>query len=205
MNSALVGLYWHIGTRIREDILHEKRAEYGEQIVSALAKQLTVEYGRGFSEKSLWHMMRFAEVFPDEQIVSALRRELSWTHFKEIIYLDDPLKRDFYAEMCRVERWNTRTLDTSCVGMGESTPFFKSRSPLRIHILFDRPSERVYTSYWSALRVKSTLASITSPPSSPLATPRRCSSSRWSLTFMTGPSVCDSKVTSSPSTWPFAI
>ena len=46
----------------------------------------------------------------DEAIVSALRRESSWTHFKELIYLDDPLKRDFYAEMCRIERWNTRTL-----------------------------------------------------------------------------------------------
>jgi len=110
VNSALVGLYWNIGTRIRQDILQEKRAGYGEQIVSALGRQLTEEYGRGFSEKSLRHMIRFAEVFPDEAIVSALRRELSWTHFKEIIYLDDPLKRDFYAEMCRAERWSTRTL-----------------------------------------------------------------------------------------------
>lgn len=110
VNIALVGLYWSIGKRIREDILHEKRAEYGQEIVSALARQLTLEYGRGFTEKSLRHMIRFAEVFPDEEIVSALRRELSWTHFKEILYLDDPLKRDFYAEMCRIERWSTRTL-----------------------------------------------------------------------------------------------
>jgi len=110
VNSALVGLYWNIGTRIREDVLKNKRAGYGAEIVSALARELTLEYGRGFSEKSLWHMLRFAEVFPDELIVSALRRELSWTHFKEIIYLDDPLKRDFYAEMCRLERWSTRTL-----------------------------------------------------------------------------------------------
>jgi len=56
-------------------------------------------------------MVRFAEVFPDEAIVSALRRQLVWTHFKKLIYLDDPLKRDFYAEMCRIERWSTRTLD----------------------------------------------------------------------------------------------
>jgi predicted nuclease of restriction endonuclease-like (RecB) superfamily len=110
VNSTMVGLYWHIGKRIREDLLREKRAGYGEQIVSALATRLTMEYGRGFSDKSLWHMVRFAEVFPDEPIVSALRRELSWTHFKEIIYLDDPLKREFYAELCRAERWSTRTL-----------------------------------------------------------------------------------------------
>lgn len=55
-------------------------------------------------------MIRFAEVFPDIQIVSALLRQLSWTHFRSIIYIDDPLTRDFYAEMCRIELWNTRTL-----------------------------------------------------------------------------------------------
>lgn len=55
-------------------------------------------------------MVRFTEAFPDDQIVSALRRQLTWTHLKQIIYLDDPLKRDFYAEMCRMERWSTRTL-----------------------------------------------------------------------------------------------
>ena len=110
VNSALVGMYWHIGKRIREDVLENERAEYGKEILQTLSKKLTEEYGRGFSEKSLRHMLRFAEVFADEEIVSALRRQLSWTHFKELIYLDDPLKRDFYAEICRVERWSTRTL-----------------------------------------------------------------------------------------------
>jgi len=90
VNSALVLLYWRVGKRIRQDILKEKRAEYGEQIVSAVSRELAAEFGTGFSEKNLWHMIRFAEVFPEEKIVSALRRELSWTHFKQIIYLDDP-------------------------------------------------------------------------------------------------------------------
>ena len=111
VNSALGLLYWRVGKRIRQDILKEKRAEYGRQIVSALGRQLEREFGRGFSEKSLRHMIRFAEVFPDLQIVSALLRQLSWTHFVSLIYLDDQLKRDFYAEMCRIERWNTRTLE----------------------------------------------------------------------------------------------
>jgi predicted nuclease of restriction endonuclease-like (RecB) superfamily len=110
VNSTLVTMYWQIGKRIREDVLQNQRAEYGDAILQTLSEKLTEEYGRGFSEKSLWHMMRFAEVFPDEEIVSALRRQLSWTHFKELIYLDDPLKREFYAELCRVERWSTRTL-----------------------------------------------------------------------------------------------
>jgi hypothetical protein len=59
---------------------------------------------------NLRHMMRFSDAFPDREIVYALSRQLSWTHFRSLIYLDDPLKRDFYAEMCRIERWNTRTL-----------------------------------------------------------------------------------------------
>ncbi len=117
VNSAMVALYWHIGTRFREDILHEQRAEYGEQIVSTLSQQLTVEYGRGYTEKGLRRMIQFAEIFPDEQIVAALSRQLGWSHFIEIIPLDDPLKRDFYAEMCRLERWSVRMLRKKIDGM----------------------------------------------------------------------------------------
>nr|WP_269430808.1 YhcG family protein [Methanosarcina siciliae] len=55
-------------------------------------------------------MIQFSEAFPDEGIVAALRRQLSWTHFKILMPIEDPLKREFYAEMCRIERWSTRTL-----------------------------------------------------------------------------------------------
>jgi DUF1016 N-terminal domain len=74
VDSGLTTLYWHIGRRIVQDVLKQKRAEYGEEIVSALGRQLEQEFGRGFSVKSLHHMIRFAEAFPDEKIVSALRR-----------------------------------------------------------------------------------------------------------------------------------
>jgi predicted nuclease of restriction endonuclease-like (RecB) superfamily len=117
VDSSLTTLYWHVGWRIRHNILKERRAGYGERIVSALGRQLSAEFGRGFDEKSLRHMLRFAEIFPEEKIVSALRRELTWTHFKRLIYLDDSLKRDFYAEMCRIERWSTRTLEKKIGGM----------------------------------------------------------------------------------------
>jgi len=110
VNSALVSLYWHIGTRIRQDILREKRAGYGEEIVATLSRQLTAEFGRGYTEKGLRRMIQFAESFPDGEIVAALSRELSWSHLVELIPLEDRLKRDFYAEMCRVERWSVRTL-----------------------------------------------------------------------------------------------
>lgn len=117
VNAGLVTLYWEIGARIRKDILMEKRAEYGERIVHALSAQLEKEFGRGFTRRNLFNMIRFAEVFPDPKIVHALRAQLGWTHFRHIIYLDAPLKRDFYAEMCRIERWNTRTLAKKIGGM----------------------------------------------------------------------------------------
>ncbi len=110
VNSTLVTMYWQIGKRIREDVLKEHRAGYGQEIVSTLSKQLIAEYGKGFDRRNLFYMIRFAEVFPDEQIVNALRSQLSWTHFRELLPIDDVLKRDFYAELCRVERWSTRTL-----------------------------------------------------------------------------------------------
>jgi hypothetical protein len=64
VNSALVLLYWRVGTRIRQDILKKKRAEYGRQIVSAVGREFADEFGQGFSEKILWHTIGFAEVFP---------------------------------------------------------------------------------------------------------------------------------------------
>jgi predicted nuclease of restriction endonuclease-like (RecB) superfamily len=71
---------------------------------------LTAEFWPGYSEKGLRRMIQFAETFPDAEIVAALSRDLSWSHFVELIPLDEPLKRNFYAELCRAERWNVRTL-----------------------------------------------------------------------------------------------
>jgi predicted nuclease of restriction endonuclease-like (RecB) superfamily len=110
VNAELTSLYWQIGRRIREDVLGGTRAEYGQEIIAGLARQLTVAYGRGWSEKQLRHCVRVAEVFADEAIVSALRRQLSWTHLKTLIYIEDPLKRDYYIELCRLERWSSRQL-----------------------------------------------------------------------------------------------
>jgi predicted nuclease of restriction endonuclease-like (RecB) superfamily len=117
VNSAQVLLYWQVGRRLFTETLGAKRAGYGERIVATVAEQLAAEFGRGFSDKNLRHMIRFAEAFPDPEIVSALSRQLGWTHLRSLMYLDDPLKRDFYAEMCRIERWSTRTLDAKIGGM----------------------------------------------------------------------------------------
>lgn len=110
VNVCVTSLYWQVGKRIHQEILRGARAEYGEAIVSTVSRQLQSEYGQGFSAKNLRHMIRFAEVFPDETIVSTLWRQLSWSHFKEIIYQKEELQRDFYVQMCRIERWSVRAL-----------------------------------------------------------------------------------------------
>lgn len=111
VNAGLTLLYWHIGTRIRRDLLKEKRAEYGAKILQAVSAKLVTEFGRGYSERNLANMIRFAEAFPDPRILHTLCAKLGWSHFRQIIQFDEPLKRDFYAEMCRIEGWSVRTLD----------------------------------------------------------------------------------------------
>jgi predicted nuclease of restriction endonuclease-like (RecB) superfamily len=110
ISAKLAMLYWNIGNRVRKEILNDQRAEYGQEIVAAVSRQLMAQYGKGFSDKSLRRMMQFGDLFPDEQIVATLLRQLSWSHFTLLLPIKDSLKRDFYAEMCRIEKWNVRTL-----------------------------------------------------------------------------------------------
>lgn len=110
VNSSLTLLYWHIGDRIQREILRGERAEYGKSIISSLSQQLTLEYGNGFNSTNLHRMVKFSEIFPDKQIVASLTQQLSWTHFVLLLPIQDILKRDFYAELCRIEKWNVRTL-----------------------------------------------------------------------------------------------
>ncbi|MCE7063168.1 YhcG family protein [Dyadobacter sp. CY343] len=110
VNAEITLLYWNIGKRINQEVLNFNRAEYGKQIVDTLSKQLTLEYGNGWSKRQLHHCLRIAEVFPEVEIVHALRTQLSWTHIRQIIAFDDELKRNFYIEICKLEKWSSRQL-----------------------------------------------------------------------------------------------
>ncbi len=110
VNTGLTATYWNIGIRINKDILHHKRADYGKKIISDLSSNLIRTFGKGWSKQQLHHCLRFAERFPNLEKVSALWRQLSWTHFKSLVYLKSDLELLFYTEMCRIERWSTRTL-----------------------------------------------------------------------------------------------
>ena len=110
VNAGLTMLYWQVGRRINEEVLNHQRAEYGKQIIVELSAQLTGEYGKGWSEQQLRQCMRCAEIFPDRQILYTLCMELSWSHIRAIMFMDDPLKREFYFEMGKLERWSFRQL-----------------------------------------------------------------------------------------------
>jgi len=97
-NSVSISLFWRIGRRINNEILHNQRAGYGKQIVVTLARQLAERYGRCFEEKNLRRMLQFAEQFSDEEIVVSLSRQLSWSHFLALIPLKSSEAKMFYAQ-----------------------------------------------------------------------------------------------------------
>jgi predicted nuclease of restriction endonuclease-like (RecB) superfamily len=111
LNTEVCMTNWYIGKRIKEDVLFNQRAEYGKQVVKNLSLKLIERYGAGWSEKKLRHCIRSAETFSEQDIVSSTQRQLTWTHLKSLMYIKDPLERQFYAQMCGMEHWDTRTLD----------------------------------------------------------------------------------------------
>jgi predicted nuclease of restriction endonuclease-like (RecB) superfamily len=110
VNSALTLLYWNIGKKINNNILKNKRADYGKEIISTLSRQLSEEFGSGYAKRNLLNMVRFAKIYTDKNIVHSLSTQLRWTHIKALIYIEDDLKRNFYEEIIKIDRWNTREL-----------------------------------------------------------------------------------------------
>ena len=116
-NTTQTLLCWLIGKRIDEEILKSARAEYRAEIVTSLSHHLTQVCGKGYSRANLFKMVKFAKLFPDHSIVSTLSRQLSWSHFTILCSIDDTIKRDFYAEMSRAQKWSVRTLQKEFNGM----------------------------------------------------------------------------------------
>lgn len=117
-NYELTMMYWHIGARINRDVLGNQRAEYGKQIVSAVSTELQKEYGKkGFESRSIRRMMQFAQLFPDEQIVSQAATQLTWSHFVEVLPLKNALAREFYITLAVSERWGRNRLRKEIDGM----------------------------------------------------------------------------------------
>lgn len=110
VNNEMTILYWNIGKYITEKVLNNQKAEYGKAIIIELSKKLTIKYGRGYSKANLFRMLKSYEYFTDFQKFSTLSRKLSWSHFVELLYIQDKLKREFYVTMCLNETWSVRIL-----------------------------------------------------------------------------------------------
>ncbi|GJI88603.1 MULTISPECIES: PDDEXK nuclease domain-containing protein [Duganella] len=110
VNAELSRLYWTVGRRLSTDLLSGERARYGAQLMQGLGEKLAREFGRGFEVKNLRRMVQFVQAFPDVEIVASLMRQLSWTHFLQLLPVKVEAARWYYAQQCVVECWSVREL-----------------------------------------------------------------------------------------------
>lgn len=108
VNGTVVQTYWHIGKKVNEHILNNQRAEYAKEIVSTVSTQLKQAYGKSFEERNLRRMMQFSELFTDIEIVVPLARQLTWSHFVELLPIKSSEARIHYAQKIAEERWSIR-------------------------------------------------------------------------------------------------
>ena len=106
VNSAMVMTYWEIGRQIADAV--GDRAEYGKQLLQFLSERLTVEFGNGFTVPNLRNMRQFYQTFP---IRYAVRSELTWTHYRMLMRVDEPNRREFYLNECVESGWTSRQLE----------------------------------------------------------------------------------------------
>jgi len=108
VNSVLVETYWSVGKYIVEfEQNGDIKAEYGKELLTKLSKDLTLEYGKGFSRSNLTYMRKFYLSFSKSETLS---HKLSWSHYFEILKIDDELERSFYLKQCEKENWSVREL-----------------------------------------------------------------------------------------------
>jgi predicted nuclease of restriction endonuclease-like (RecB) superfamily len=108
INSAMVAAYWEIGrTIVEEEQQGHERAGYGKQVVENLAGRLQADFGKGFDRSNLWNMRAFYLAYPK---LDAVRRELSWTHYRILLRVENPDARSFYENEAVAARWSTREL-----------------------------------------------------------------------------------------------
>ena len=111
VNDAIISLNWGIGKRLSAEFAGNNKPEYGKKVVAEVSKRLEQEYGSGFDKTSISRMIKFYQEFPDfKRVCNTIAQQLTWSHFVEILPIQDELKRDFYAAMCMQENWSVRTL-----------------------------------------------------------------------------------------------
>lgn len=108
VNTEMLNLYWNIGKVIMEIQQGDERAAYGDAVLDKLSQKLTNEFGKGFSSRNLRTMRKFYIMYPIWKTVSA---KLSWSHYLELIKIDEEPKRNFYLNECINSRWSVRELE----------------------------------------------------------------------------------------------
>lgn len=112
VNFVMVEVYWQIGKRIvEEEQRGEERAEYGKRLIIELSKELSAEFGKGFTESNLWNFRQFFLTFQESEKLYALRRELTWTHYRMIMRVENPSAREYYMNEAAEQNWSTRQLE----------------------------------------------------------------------------------------------
>lgn len=139
-NTAMVGAYWNIGKSIYDQQGGDDRAEYGTKLISVLSKQLTADFGKGFTPTNLKYMRQFYMTFPNRH---ALSDQLSWTHYRMLMRVENSTARAFYLEECIKSNWSTRQLDRQI-----STFFYErllssqNKEPVRKEVFELEPSKK---------------------------------------------------------------
>jgi predicted nuclease of restriction endonuclease-like (RecB) superfamily len=110
VNQELTLLYWNIGKTINDEILKNDRADYGKKLIPTLSLALTDKYGVGFNKRNLQSFIKLNTVIEDITILHTVCAKLSWSHIRNLIYIENPIKREFYIQMTVHERWSVRTL-----------------------------------------------------------------------------------------------
>lgn len=107
VNIEMLKLYWNIGKIIMEIQQGDERAKYGDSILEKLSEKLTNEFGKGFSKRNLERMRKFYICFP---IATTVSSQLSWSHYLELIKIEEKSKRNFYFNECINTKWSVREL-----------------------------------------------------------------------------------------------
>ncbi|MEP6803882.1 MAG: PDDEXK nuclease domain-containing protein [Flavobacterium sp.] len=110
VNQELTLLYWKIGKTINEEILKNDRADYGKKLIKNLSDELSTRYGTGFNKRNIHSFIKLNTIFQDFTIVHTVCAQLSWSHIRTLIYIENNIKREFYIQMSVHERWSVRTL-----------------------------------------------------------------------------------------------
>lgn len=112
INSAMVEAYWQIGKRIvSEEQNGKERADYGKEIIKTISEEMTKEFGKGFSKRTVWEIRQFYFTFPEFSIVRTLSAQLSWSHFQRVLKVADEKARMYYLQEAAENTWSVRTLD----------------------------------------------------------------------------------------------